>query len=555
MRRVCPLASKLGFRPRHIARISATVTFLSMTIVAEATTPHESLQPLAADAAALQMLVGEIPFRNGGGMGLRKLYSERGFRPIWLDEGRPNADAETVAVHLAAAQTESLDPIDYALPAVSIKGATSITPVEIAQADLAISEAVLRYATHLRTGRLLPTAMDRKWDIKAPPFDAAEWLSEAATEGRIGSALDGLAPPYPVYADLRRQLARYREFEAAGGWPLFPAEGPRKLEPGDRHPQVVQLRDRLAITDGPIPESVDPELYDESLVEAVKRFQDRHGLNQDGVVGYRTRKALSVPVHLRIAQLGAAMERWRWMPRDLGDAHILVNVPSATLWFAQNNEPVLSMRTIIGKYKRQTPTFASAVSYLVLNPKWYVPNRIAVEDLVPKAQKDPDYYQRAGFSIYDKETGEPVDPSSVDWSEYGKDKAMPFRLVQNAGDQNALGNIKFMFPNPYGVYLHDTSSPRLFQKDTRAFSSGCIRVEKPLELASDILSRQRSVTPDEVSELIAAAPTNRHLTLKETVPLYVVYMTAWADSDKAYFFDDLYKRDEDLINEMTTMHR
>jgi len=216
------------------------------------------------------------------------------------------------------------------------------------------------------------------------------------------------------------------------------------------------------------------------------------------------------------------------------------------LWFVKDGEPRLDMRTIVGKYKRQTPTFSASISYLVLNPKWYVPNRIAVEDLVPKAQEDPEYYQRAGFTVYSKETGEPVDPLAVDWTAYGKGREMPFRLVQDSGDNNALGNIKFMFQNPYGVYLHDTSKPSLFAKDGRAFSSGCIRVEQPLELASGILSEYQPVAADEVGTLIARAPTNRHLTLERNVALHVTYLTAWADESGAYFYEDIYRRDRML---------
>jgi murein L,D-transpeptidase YcbB/YkuD len=167
---------------------------------------------------------------------------------------------------------------------------------------------------------------------------------------------------------------------------------------------------------------------------------------------------------------------------------------------------------------------------------------------VPKAQKNPDYYRRAGFTITDKASGAQVDPSSVDWAAYGKDKDFPYRLVQRPGDDNALGNIKFMFPNPYGVYLHDTSSPLLFRKEERIFSSGCIRVERPSELASSILSVAEPIAPEAVKRMISEAPINRHLNLKQKVPLHVVYMTAWADEHAAYFYEDSYARESGLLS-------
>jgi murein L,D-transpeptidase YcbB/YkuD len=232
----------------------------------------------------------------------------------------------------------------------------------------------------------------------------------------------------------------------------------------------------------------------------------------------------------------------------MGADYVLVNVPGQRLWVYGNDEAVLSMRTIVGKYKRQTPTFSSELTYFVLKPKWYVPTSIAVKDLVPKVQRDPEYYRRGSFTVYDRESGEQVDPDLVDWSAYGVGREFPFRLIQDAGRRNALGSIKFMFPNPYGVYLHDTSTPSLFRKDDRFFSSGCIRVEKPLELASSVLSRQEPTPPEKVGAMIAAARANRHLTLERTMPLYVVYMTAWADEENAYFYNDFYKRDSKLLN-------
>ena len=479
-------------------------------------------------------------------------YSSRAFEPAWFPDGRRSPQVRDVLESLATAEKHGLDPADYTLPEIVHSSSTLDSAEDRARADLALTGALMDYAADLHDGRANPRQLDRRWHIDRQPLDVAAWLAAALDRQQVGAAIVQLAPSHPVYRGLGRALAEYRKLATRGGWPRFPSDGPRRLEPGDRHPQVAALRERLQVTDGPAVFGDDPELFDDMLAEVVRRFQRRHGLNEDGVVGRRSRAALGVTVDVRIAQLRAAMERWRWMPREPGGSYVLVNVPAQRLWFYHNGMPILSMRTIVGKYRRQTPTFSSAISYFVLRPKWYVPNSIAVKDLVPKAQKDPEYYRRAGFAIYDKASGERVDPDDVDWHAYGRGRDFPFRLVQQAGDDNALGNIKFMFPNPYGVYLHDTSSPSLFRKDARFFSSGCIRVEKPLELASEILSQSRAaaVAPAEVERMILSSPVNRHLTLERTLPLHVVYMTAWADGNDAYFYDDFYKRDSNLLNIM-----
>lgn len=478
---------------------------------------------------------------------VRSLYADRGYQPLWLKRGRPSRQARQVIQHIREAASDGLDADDYRLPAVLQGNRPVVPPDQVMKTDAALTKALFDYASSLADGHFGADMVDSKWHIRKKNLDVAAWMSAAVGDSRLGTSLDRLAPEHPVYRHLKRALEEYTKIAADGGWPEFPAKGPRKFEPGARHLQIVQLRQRLAVTDGPLKDALDPEFFDPDLVEAVRRFQRRHGLNDDGVVGWRSRAALNVAVDRRILQLRAALERWRWMPRGLGSSYVLVNVPAYRLWFYENGEPILTMRTIVGKYKRPTPTFSASISYFVLRPKWYVPNSIAVKDLVPKAQEDPEYFLKGGYVIREKETGEAVDPRVVDWSAHGEHKPFPYRLVQGAGGQNALGDIKFMFENPYGVYLHDTSSRRLFAKDNRAFSSGCVRVEKPLELASKILSKGDRTSPEAVKAMIGRSHKNKHLALTHEVPLYVVYLTAWADEENIYFYDDVYRRDPKLL--------
>lgn len=479
---------------------------------------------------------------------IREIYSSVAYRPLWYQDGVLTPRARNAIARMELADSDGLNAADYKISALDAHRPNGEIPAwEIPGLDVALTQSLLHFASDLYAGRLSVSRADPKWHIPEAKFDASAWLTTVLTASDIGSALDGLAPTHPVYRNLVKALKDHQMLREAGGWPEFPAKGPRKLEPGKSHEQVALLRERLRVTDGPLASTDDLQFFDADLETAVKSFQRRHGLNDDGVVGRRTRAALRVPIETRIDQILAALERWRWMPRDLGTSYVLVNVPAYRLWYYDNGEPELTMRTIVGKYKRQTPTFAASISYFVLRPKWYVPHKIAVKDLVPKAQEDPEYYQKGGYVIYEKATGLEVDPANVDWSVHGEGKPFPYRLVQGAGASNALGDIKFMFKNPYGVYLHDTSSPRLFTKDSRAFSSGCVRVQQPLELASRILSEADPVTPESVGEMIAGAPKNRHLTLTEQVPLYVVYLTSWADEENAYFYEDVYRRDRKLL--------
>ena len=248
----------------------------------------------------------------------------------------------------------------------------------------------------------------------------------------------------------------------------------------------------------------------------------------------------------QIRQIAVAMERWRWMPRDLGKKNVVVDIPAFRLWLTEDDESVLTMRTIVGKTRsdHQTPSFTEKMRYLVFNPNWNVPAKIAAEELAPIANDDPTYFKRKGFKIYDKETGERVDPDSVDWSGYGVGTRLPYRLVQANGDRGALGTIKFMFPNRFGIYLHDTPTRHLFNKEVRAYSHGCIRVAKPLDLASNVLDGKSN---DDIQSMLDAFGKNRHVNLEEKIPVYIVYMTAWADENGAYFFEDIYSRDQALV--------
>jgi murein L,D-transpeptidase YcbB/YkuD len=387
--------------------------------------------------------------------------------------------------------------------------------------------------------------VDKQWLIKrGQRDDIITQLNQAISERRVEAYLRSLPPLHHVYKGLRKQLRHHAELANNGGWAAFPSSG-ATLRPGDRHPDVAQLRARLAETDAADPYAADPTFFDDFLADAVMRFQLRHGLNDDGVIGPKTREALSVPVHNRVRQIVASMERFRWIPRELGSTNIVVNVPAFRLWYTHNGSQPLTMRTIVGETRRdhQTPSFSNKMKYLVVNPNWNVPSSIASKEISPKVSKNPGYLERGGYIVYDN-AGNVVDPSTIDWALYGKHNPLPYRIVQSRGADGALGTVKFMFPNRHGIYLHDTQTRHLFKKDFRAYSHGCIRIEKPMELASIILG---DMTPEQVQEMINNSSRNRHIDLSQEIPVYLVYMTAWTDGDTPHFYDDLYNRDRGLI--------
>ncbi len=508
------------------------VSLFLLCVTAQAENQAVSNEPVLSDEAIeLKQAIEQFQPKQRRKI-LQRFYRHRNYEPAW----NGYTPVRTLTKNLREADKEGLDPADYRLD--EIEQASGL------KRELLLTDILLVFAHDLRDGVHSPQQVDKRWHINKPKYDLVAALVAAVNDYTLHDFLADLPPPHEEYAALREQLREHRKIAANGGWPDFPASGPRRFDPGVQHQQIALLRDRLAVTDS-AKSAPDPLVYDDELVEAVKRFQRRHGLNDDGVVGGATRAALAVPVERRIEQIIASMERWRWMPRELGSSYVIVDVPAYRLWFHQPGKKPLTMRTIVGDTKNQTPSFTQNMKYLVMNPNWYVPNTIAAEELAPKISEDPDYVQRAGFRVFDKESKQEIDHTSVDWANLGTGSAFPYKLVQSSGNSNALGNIKFIFPNRHGIYLHDTSAPSLFRKDNRALSHGCIRLEKPLELASRILGTR---SPDDVATMIESSSRNRHVNLKGEIPVYLVYMTAWSEGkDDISFFSDIYKRDRLLL--------
>jgi murein L,D-transpeptidase YcbB/YkuD len=485
------------------------------------------------------------------GSALSDFYLNRFFEPCWTEKSHPKQEAYAFLEFLEHVGDEGLDPHHYHFQVLedSLQEIDRGAPdaEQLADFDLLMSDAFLVLASHLAKGCINPETIDPDWYARRRDFDPVPTLRRALASGDIQGTLEKLLPSSQEYAGLRKALHRYRKIAEQGGWHRVPKGV--NLSPGDRSLRVPFLRDRLIFSGDYTPPSPPGELdlYDPQLVEAVQRFQARHGLKPDGIVGRKTLAALNVSAGARVRQIEANMERWRWLPRNLGDHFILVNIPAFRLYLVDGDKRILDMKVVVGKPYRHTPVFTARMTYLVINPYWEVPREIAVEEFIPKMQKDPKYLSRLGITVFRGwgADAREVDPSTINWKNLSE-KYFPYHLRQDPGDLNPLGHIKFMFPNPYAVYLHDTPTRQLFLKENRSFSHGCIRVEKALDMASYLL-KDTALGNREVLESTIREGETFSVRLPRPFPVYILYWTAWPDDEGAVQFRcDIYGRDRVL---------
>jgi murein L,D-transpeptidase YcbB/YkuD len=509
---------------------------------------QEWLAPISSAADQSPGLSSDEPI-----VGLALFYRQHQFQPAWLDAHGWLASARILLQAVQDAAAEGLAPRDYDHLET---GERMINPVDDRledphaldadrlRLDMALTALLIKYCTHLSQGRVRPEALFESdiYPERPPRNDLPQQLAKALSDERLGAFIASLRPKHTQYAELKSVLERYRQIAAAGGWPQIPA-GP-ELRPGATDERVAVLRRHLVVTGDLAVEAPDAEdRFDAILEAALKQFQERHGLAADGVVGKSTLVALNIPVEARIIQLELNMERWRWMPDTLPARYLAVNIPAFELKLVDNDEAVLAMRAIVGQTQRPTPILSGLMSYIELNPYWNIPQKIAGEDILPKIQSDPQYLSRQGIQVFNswQEDAPALDPLQVDWSRVSQNY-FPYRLRQVPTAHNALGRVKFMFSNPYSIYIHDTPGKSLFNKPQRNFSSGCVRVEHPLALAAQILKgqgwdRRRLKT-------ILQTERPHSIALDSPLPVYLLYFTAWTDAEqRIHFAEDVYQRD------------
>jgi len=483
---------------------------------------------------------------------LQRFYSARHYQPVWVTKNPHSPSLDAALAFIANADNEGLHSDDYQLHQLQqLQPHASESLSSASELEVRTTHAVLTLARDLSRGRLTATVADKDWHIAQPAFDTVAFLQQAIKQDRLQQALDDLPPRNSVYQLLKQTLAHYRQLAANHTeWVHIPSSP--SIRPGDTHPHIPLIRRRIAQAHAADDTAefyianTKSERYDNELVTAIKAFQAQHGLNGDGVIGKNTIRALNIPLAWKIRQLRINMERLRWLPRNMGQRYLLVNTAGFHLTAIEHDEPILTMRIIVGRDYRSTPSFNGALSHMVLNPYWNVPASIATKDLLPKQQSDPTFFTHGGFKIYpgNNRNAEPIDPETINW--HNLKRGFPYFLRQDPGKHNALGRIKFMFANPFNIYLHDTPSKSLFQRDIRTFSSGCIRLEKPFELAAFALN-QESLPEKFIEDLDSDKTITKHL--PKPLPIYLVYITAWIDepSKLVHFYPDIYDRDSSTL--------
>ncbi len=492
---------------------------------------------------------------------LPAFYERRAYRIAWSGNGGPLPQVHDLLYSIHRADLEGLRPDDYHLRRIEAvlgslpdmrHAAQPIDPRLLVDLDLLLTDAFLMYGFHLLDGRLDSETIDPEWHIQSPEEDLSRVLEDALGENRVREALESLLPRTPCYQHLKEARARYRRIAADGGWPMIP-EGD-KLEKGSSGSRVRLLRERLVASGDLAAAGIDGEMFDGMLEGAARRFQERHGLAADGVVGPNTLGALNVPVEERLRQIEINLERWRWLPRSLGDRFIRVNIANFEMDLFEGGERIMNMRVIVGRDYRRTPVFSDVMTYIVINPYWNVPRKLATQDKLPLIKQDPAYLADQKMRVFSGWGADAVeiDPSTVDWSQVTAG-GFAWRLRQDPGPKNALGRIKFMFPNKFDVYLHDTPSKGLFAQPDRAVSSGCIRLEEPIELAEYLLRGY----PEWTRPAILAAIENgleQTVRLLEPIPVHILYCTAWVeDTGEIHFRRDIYGRDKAVADALMSL--
>jgi len=480
---------------------------------------------------------------------LRKFYTARGFSPAWCRSDDHGYSVDLLLGYLETSFQEGLNPYDYEIRP-NISNCHQLNDERMARFDIALTNAFFRYSKDVHIGRFDPRIADEEWHIAPAKFNPVATLGSALKNNSLQQVLSTLPPQHDAYNQLKAALENYREIANNRSWPLIPPG--RALKPGTTHPHIPLIRRRLA---GELEGALhiygnNDQIYDNELRIAVESFQKRHGLEMDGIIGPGTINAMNITARERIRQIVTSMERWRWMPKTMESQYVMVNVPGFQMDFIKNNHSVLSMRTIIGRRDRSSPSFKSDITQVIFNPTWTVPQSIAVKDLLPSQQEDPGFFDSINIEVFMRGQSKEVkyDPYDIDWHQFDKEY-FPYLLVQTPGPHNSLGRIKFQSRNKHAIFLHDTPYRHLFDKRVRLFSSGCIRLEKPEQLAAALLGDDFNPTPDsanKVVELIDTRETVEH-PLTRKVPMYLIYMTAWVDKNGVVQFrPDIYQRDQNI---------
>ncbi len=531
---------------------STLFTVITLNVIAAAT---GQAQDVNSDVdRAMQTRVTALATPSGRRIGtahiaaanfLQKFYEAREYRLIWNSPDSIKALRQVIA----DSWTDGLQAVDFHAQTLGI-GASDGTSAQLTaiERDIVLTDAYVRLLYQLYFGKVDPERVDPSWNYKRrlPNGEAVEIINNAIENGGIARLAAFASPQRPRYRQMRAILKKMVARAQEGGWPILP-DGP-VMKPGEPDPRIPILRKRLSAIELYVPQPDEStEAYDDNLVAAVKAFQTLQGLDADGIIGPNTLAALNVSVQQRIDQIRVNLERARWiLPAFEGqDDLIVVNAAGFYLWLFLDGKYVWRTDVITGKPYHKTPVFTEQMTYIVLNPDWSVPRSIIRNEIFPKAKADPSYIAAKNYELITS-GGKKVAATSLDWSTLNPAK-FPYRVVQKPGPRNALGLVKFIFPNRFNVYLHDTPSRQLFSKTGRAFSHGCIRVKDPMKLAELILGQRNNLSRNEIDAVVASSKLRR-INLKKPLRVAVLYWTVDPGlNGEIFFHKDIYGRDAKLL--------
>ncbi len=474
---------------------------------------------------------------------LPKLYEKYNYQLIWTN---PDSVRQLINA-IKDSYYDGLTPEDYHLFLIQQlqKTVTRSDPAKQAELDLILTDSLVRLGYHLLFGKVDPESLDSSWNMSRKlELDPILMISSAAIDkGKITGLIDSFRPQAGLYQGLKQALANYLKILAKGGWPQIPAG--EKLKSGMTSPRVIIIRQRLVATTDMPAINMESTLYDDDVETGIKKFQLRHGIEVDGIVGKVTLAAMNVPVQVRINQLRVNLDRARWILHDLPKDFVMVDIAGFNVQYIRNGRVIWKTRAMVGTTYRKTPVFRDQIRYIEFNPTWTIPPTILRKDTLPKIKRDPESLRKENMVVLNQQ-GSSIDPATIDWSQY-PGKVFPYLILQQPGPKNALGRVKFMFPNKHNVYLHDTPNKSGFNSAERTFSSGCIRIEDPLYFAELLLSDKPGWDRVKINAAVESRKTTR-INLTKPLTVMLLYWTAEVDNEyRVVFNQDIYNRDSAVL--------
>jgi len=471
------------------------------------------------------------PFSNSE---LTSFYRMNNFKTVW----NSSKNRILVTTILLKSDDEGLNSEDYngtILAEIESKF-KDLTEKDLVNYDISLTIAAQKYISHMTNGKLNPRELYDDWDLDTAPFDIKKNLSDAINGDSLKVIFEKIKPKHFIYSKLKTALSILNSFPKDT---LQQVEFATKLKPKDSDRSVLNLKKRLIYWKDLKPKDSLTTIYDEETIKAVKKFQKRHGLAADGIIGKATISALNISKEERKRQIIANLERWRWFPKEFSEQHLIINIPDFKLHAINKNDTIRTHNIIVGTSKRKTPVLNSKLSYAVFNPTWTVPPTILKEDIIPETIKNRNYLGKKNIKIYDYSNNE------ISVWKWKPEKALNYKYVQSPGTYNSLGMVKILFPNDYTVYLHDTNHREYFEKTNRSLSSGCVRVQNPLELTEYLLDDKENWNLEKITEVLKTEKT-QNVKIKNEITIYQLYWTAWSDKNTLQFRPDIYDLDDEL---------